>query len=250
MNTMRFTDLFIKRPVLSIVISLLIFLFGLNSILTMQIRQYPRMDNTVITVTTAYPGADANLIAGFITTPLEAAVASSEGIDYMISSSTQSVSTITLNIKLNFDPQIAFTDVMSKVQQTINQLPPEAQRPVIVKKSDTSTPLMYISLDSTQMTPQQITDYAVRVVQPQLETVDGVAKAEILGAATYSMRVFLNPIKMAALHVSPADVSQVLARNNFLTAAGNTKGEYVGISIPSYRLFEPNSAELSNASAP
>ena len=231
MNTMRFTDLFIKRPVLSIVISLLIFLFGLNSILTMQIRQYPRMDNTVITVTTAYPGADANLIAGFITTPLEAAVASSEGIDYMISSSTQSVSTITLNIKLNFDPQIAFTDVMSKVQQTINQLPPEAQRPVIVKKSDTSTPLMYISLDSTQMTPQQITDYAVRVVQPQLETVDGVAKAEILGAATYSMRVFLNPIKMAALHVSPADVSQVLARNNFLTAAGNTKGEYVGINM-------------------
>ena len=228
---MRFTDLFIKRPVLSIVISLLIFLFGLNSILTMQIRQYPRMNNTVITVTTAYPGADASLIAGFITTPLEAAVASAEGIDYMVSSSTQSVSTITLNIKLNFDPQVAFTDVMSKVQQTINQLPPEAQHPVIVKKSDTSTPLMYISLDSTQMTPQQITDYAVRVVQPQLETVDGVAKAEILGAATYSMRVFLNPIKMAALHVSPADVSSVLARNNFLTAAGSTKGEYVAINM-------------------
>ena len=230
-NSMRFTDLFIKRPVLSIVISLLIFLFGLNSILTMQIRQYPRMDNTVITVTTAYPGADANLIAGFITTPLEAAVASSEGIDYMLSSSTQSVSTITLNIKLNFDPQVAFTDVMSKVQQTINQLPPEAQRPVIVKKSDTSTPLMYISLDSNQMTPQQITDYAVRVVQPQLETVDGVAKAEIMGAATYSMRVFLNPVKMAALRVSPVDVSNVLARNNFLTAAGNTKGEYVAINM-------------------
>ena len=228
---MRFTDLFIKRPVLSIVISLLIFLFGLNSMSTLQIRQYPRMDNTVITVTTAYPGADANLIAGFITTPLEAAVASAEGIDYMVSTSTQSVSTITLNIKLNFDPQVAFTDVMSKVQQSLNQLPPEAQRPVIIKKSDTSTPLMYISLDSTQMTPQQITDYATRVVQPQLETVDGVAKADILGAATYSMRVFLNPIKMAALHVSPADVSSVLARNNFLTAAGSTKGEYVAINM-------------------
>lgn len=197
----------------------------------MQIRQYPRMDNTVITITTAYPGADANLIAGFITTPLEAAVASAEGIDYMTSSSTQGVSTITLTIKLNFDPQVAFTDVMSKVQQTLNQLPPESQQPVIVKSSDTSTPLMYISLDSTDMTPQQITDYATRVVQPQLETVDGVAKAEILGGATYSMRIFLDPVKMAALNVSPADVSNVLARNNFLTAAGSTKGEYVAINM-------------------
>ncbi|KTD61373.1 efflux RND transporter permease subunit [Legionella spiritensis] len=228
---MKFTDIFIKRPVLATVVSLLILLFGLNSLTTMQIRQFPRMDNTVITITTSYPGADANLIAGFITTPLESAVASAEGIDYMTSSSTQSVSTITLNIKLNFNPQTAFTDVMSKVQQTLNQLPPEAQQPVIVKSSDTSTPLMYISLDSTKMTPQQITDYAVRVVQPQLETVDGVSKAEILGGATYSMRIFLDPIKMAALKVSPADVSAVLAKNNFLTAAGSTKGEYVAINM-------------------
>ena len=137
MSSPRFTDIFIKRPVLSIVISLLIFLFGLNSISTMQIRQYPRMNNTVITVTTAYPGADANLIAGFITTPLEAAVASAEGIDYMVSSSVQGLSTITLTIKLNFDPQVAFTDVMSKVQQTLNKLPPQSQQPVIIKSSDT-----------------------------------------------------------------------------------------------------------------
>lgn len=228
---MTFTDIFIKRPVLATVVSLLIFLFGLNSISTMQIRQYPRMDNTVITVTTAYPGADSNLIAGFITTPLEAAVASAEGIDYMTSSSTQGLSTITLNVKLNFNPQVAFTDVMSKVQQTVNQLPPQAQQPVIVKSSDSSTPLMYISLDSHDMTPQQITDYAVRVVQPQLETVDGVAQAQILGGATYSMRIFLDPIKMAALNVSPADVTNVLSRNNFLTAAGSTKGEYVSINM-------------------
>ncbi|MFI4918013.1 MAG: efflux RND transporter permease subunit [Legionellales bacterium] len=228
---MKFTDLFIKRPVLSIVISLLIFLFGINSIHKMQIRQYPRMDNTVITVTTSYPGADADLIAGFITSPLEGAVASAEGVDYMISSSVQGVSTITLTIKLNFDPQVAFTDVMSKVQQTINQLPKEAQLPVILKKSDASTPLMYISLDSTAMTPQQITDYATRVVQPQLQTVNGVAKADIIGGSTYSMRIFLNPIKMAALNVTPADVSLVLASNNFLTAAGNTKSEYVAINM-------------------
>lgn len=228
---MKFTDIFIERPVLATVLSLLILLFGLNALSNMTIRQYPRMDNTIITVTTSYPGADANLIAGFITTPLEAAVASAEGIDYMVSTSTTGLSTITLTIKLNFNPQVAFTDVMSKVQQTINKLPPESQQPVIVKSSDTSTPLMYISLDSKDMTPEQITDYAVRVVQPQLETVDGVALADILGGATYSMRIFLNPIKMAALKVSPSEVSQVLLHNNFLTAAGKTKGEYVAFNV-------------------
>ncbi|AEW51000.1 TPA: MMPL family transporter [Legionella pneumophila] len=228
---MKFTDLFIKRPVLSIVVSMLIFLFGINSIYKMQIRQYPKMENTVITIMTGYPGADAELIAGFITTPLESAVASAEGIDYMTSSSQQGLSTITLNIKLNFDPQIAFTDVMSKVQQTLNQLPKESQQPVILKKSDSSTALMYISLDSKDMTPQQITDYATRVVQPQLQTVDGVAKADILGGQTYSMRIFMDPIKMAALNVTPADVSSVLASNNFLTAAGSTKSEYVAINV-------------------
>ena len=228
---MKFTDIFIKRPVLATVISLLILLFGLNSMNTMQVRQFPRMDNTVITVTTTDPGADANLIAGFITTPLEAAIASAEGIDYMTSSSTQGVSTITLNIKLNFDPQVAFTDIMSKVQQTLNQLPPESQQPVIVKSSDTSTALLYMSFDSEEMTPQQITDYTTRVIQPQLQTVNGVAKAEILGGQTYSMRIFLDPRKMAALGVTPEDVSRVLASNNFLTASGSTKGEYVAINV-------------------
>src|SRR3990167_2147412 len=224
--TIHFTDIFIKRPILSIVISLMILLFGLNSIANMQIRQYPKMNNTVNTVTTNYPGADSNVISGFITTPLEAAISSAEGIDYSTSSSIQGVSTITLTVKLNFDSQVAFTDVMSKVQQTLHQLPKQAQQPIIIKSSDVSTPLMYLSLDSSYMTPQQITDYAVRVVQPQLQTVDGVAKVDILGGATYSMRIFLDPIKMAAFHITPAEITEVLARNNFLTAAGNTKGEY------------------------
>ena len=228
---MKFTDLFIRRPVLATVVSLLILFFGINSLTKLPIRQFPRMDNTVITVTTSYPGADANLISGFITTPLEAAVASAEGIDYMTSSSVSGQSNIALTIKLNYDPQVAFTDVMSKVQQTKNVLPPDAQQPIIIKKSDTSTPLMYISLDSTDMTPQQITDYSIRVVQPQLQTVDGVAQVDILGGQTYSMRVFLNPIKMAATNVTPADVFDVLARNNYLTAAGSTKGEYVATNI-------------------
>ncbi|PJD91488.1 MAG: multidrug efflux protein [Legionella sp.] len=228
---MSFTDVFIRRPVMASVVSLLILFFGLNSLLKLPIRQFPRMDNTVITVTTTYPGANSNTISGFITTPLEAAIASAEGIDYMTSSSIESASVITCNIKLNYDPQIAFTDIMSKVQQTLNELPPEADQPVIVKKSDASTPLMYISLDSRDMTPQQITDYAVRVVQPQLQTVDGVAQVDILGGQTYSMRIFLDPIKMAALHVAPADVFKVLDNNNYLSAAGSTKGEYVAISM-------------------
>ncbi|MBA2657932.1 MAG: efflux RND transporter permease subunit [Tatlockia sp.] len=228
---MKFTDLFIKRPVLAMVVSLLILLFGLNSISTLQIRQYPKMDNTVITVVTSYPGADAKLIAGFITTPLETAVASAEGVDYMTSTSVQGLSTITLTLKLNFDPQVAFADVMSKVQQSINKLPHEAQQPLIIKSSDTSTPLMYLSLDSQEMTPQQITEYATRVVQPQIETVDGVAKAEILGGAIYSMRIFLDPVRMAALNVTPSDVSNALAHNNFLTAAGSTKGEYIALNM-------------------
>lgn len=228
---MKFTDLFIQRPILATVVSLLILLFGLNALFNIPIRQFPRMDNTVITITTNYPGADADLIAGFITTPLEGAVASAEGIDYMTSTSIQGSSIITLNIKLNFDPQVAFTDVMSKVQQTLNQLPPKAEQPVIVKKSDSSTALMYIGLNSQAMTAQQITDYATRVVQPQLQTVDGVAQVDILGGKKYAMRVFLDPIKMAALHVAPSQVLTVLANNNFLTAAGNTKGEYVAINI-------------------
>ena len=228
---MKFTDLYIKRPVLACVISLLILLFGLNSLIKMPIRQYPRLDNTVITVTTSYPGADANLIAGFITTPLESAVASAEGIDYISSSSTLGLSTISLTVKLGFNPQIAFTDVMSKVQQTLNQLPPESQQPVIIKSSDTSTALLYISLDSQDMTPQQITDYATRVVKPQLETVEGVAQAEILGGQQYAMRIFMDPVRMAANHVTPTDVAKVLANNNFLTAAGRTKGEFIAMSI-------------------
>ena len=165
---MTFTEIFIRRPVLSSVVSLFILFFGLNSLVHLPIREFPKMDDTVITVTTYYPGANSNLITGFITTPLEEAIASAEGIDYMISSSTEGSSVITCNIKLNFDPQTAFTDVMSKVQQTINVLPPDAERPVVVKKSKEATPLLYFSLSSNEMTPQQITDYAIRVVQPQL----------------------------------------------------------------------------------
>lgn len=228
---MTFTEIFIRRPVLASVVSLFILFFGLNSLVHLPIREFPKMDDTVITVTTNYPGANADLITGFITTPLETAIAAAEGIDYMISSNTEGSSVITCNIKLNFDPQIAFTDVMSKVQQTLNVLPLDAEQPIVVKKSKTTMPLLYLSLSSDEMTPQQITDYAIRVVQPQLQTTDGVAQIDILGGQTYAMRVFLDPIKMAAAHVTPAEVFAVLNSNNFLSAAGSTKGEYVAVSM-------------------
>lgn len=228
---MIFTDTFIRRPVLSMVVSALILLFGWRAMMDMPIRQYPKMESTVITVSTSYPGADPALVEGFVTTPIETSIASAEGIEYMTSSSTMGSSSITCNIKLNFDAQKAFTDIMSKVASVSNQLPPAAQQPVILKKSDDSSALMYISLDSTKLTPQQMTDYAIRVIEPQLETVNGVAKVDIFGAQTYAMRVFLNPIKMAALGVSPKEVSDALGNNNYLTTAGSTKGEYISISM-------------------
>ncbi|OGV31778.1 MAG: multidrug efflux protein [Legionellales bacterium RIFCSPHIGHO2_12_FULL_35_11] len=228
---MKFTDLFIKRPVLSSVVSLLILFFGINSLLKLPIRQFPKMNSTVISVTTSYPGADSSLISGFITTPLEAAIASSEGIDYMTSESVAGTSNIDVYLKVNFNPDRAFTDIMSKVQQVKNNLPPNSQEPVIIKKSDSSTALLYISLNSTAMTPQQITDYALRVAQPELQTIAGVADVNVLGGQTYAMRIFLNPIRMAATNVSPEDISQVLAKNNYLTAAGSTKGEYISINL-------------------
>jgi multidrug efflux pump len=228
---MSFTDIFIRRPVLSMVISALILLFGLRAMMEIPIRQFPKMENAEIIVTTSYSGADAALIEGFVTTPLETAIAGAEGIEYMTSSSTMNTSTITCHIKLNFDPQKAFTDIMSKVSSATNQLPSAVEPPVIVKQSDDSTALMYISLDSSDLTPQQMTDYATRVIKPQLETVNGVASVNIFGGQTYAMRIFLNPVRMGALGITPTDVSVALAANNYLTTAGSTKGAYVTVGM-------------------
>jgi len=190
----KFTDLFIKRPVLATVVSLLIFFIGLRAIFDLQVRQYPKLENTLITITTAYPGADASLMEGFITTPIEKEVAGADGLDYMTSTSTDNTSTINAYVKLNFDPDTAFTSVMSKVESVKNQLPKEAQDPVIQKQTGDTTDLMYIGFKSQRMDAAQITDYLSRVVQPKLETIAGVAKAEILGAQQYAMRIWLNPI--------------------------------------------------------
>lgn len=228
---MNITDIFIKRPVLACVVSLMILLFGLRALNTLELRQFPKMENSVITITTAYPGANSNLIQGFITSPLEKSIASADGIDYLTSQSVDGLSTITAYIRLNYDPNIAMTDVMAKVSQVSNQLPKESNQPVIQKSSGGHSALMYIGYSSQQMTNVQITDYLSRVVQPKLQTVAGVANAEILGGKVYAMRIWLNTNKMASLHISPNEVTNALQKQNFQAAAGQTKGQYVLFNI-------------------
>lgn len=227
----KFTDIFIKRPVLATVISLLIFIVGLRAIFELPVRQFPKVESAVITITTSYPGASAKLMEGFITTPIEKEVAGAEGIDYMTSKSIDNTSTISAFIKLNFDPHVAFTNIMSKVAEVKGQLPRAANAPIVQKHSSDSNPLMIIAYNSKEMTGEQITDYLSRVVQPKLETVRGVAEAKIWGARSFAMRVWLNPKRMAALGVTPNDIVSALTKNNFQAAAGKTKGEYLAISV-------------------
>ncbi len=226
-----FTDIYIRRPVLASVVSLLILLIGLQALVKLPIRQYPKLSNTTITITTVYPGATADLIKGFITTPLEQAVASTEGIDTLVSTSTQNTSTITINLRIDADPDRALTDVLSKIQQVKNVLPKEAVDPVVVKQTGDSTALMYISFNSKVMSRSQIADYITRVVQPRLQTVSGVANAQILGGQTFAMRIWLDPTRMTALGVTPLDVRNALLTNNFTSAAGQIKSDFTQTSI-------------------
>ncbi len=226
-----FTDIFIRRPVLATVVSLLILFVGLAAFSKLQIRQYPELESTSITVTTTYPGANADLIKGFITTPIAQAVASAEGIDTLVSNSQQNVSTITLNLRLNANADRAVADVLSKINQVKYQLPRESQDPIVTKKTGDSTALMYLSFNSKVLTPPQITDYLTRVVQPRLQTIDGVASADILGGQTFAMRIWLDPMKMAARGVTASDVRNALAINNFTSAAGQVKGDFTQTSI-------------------
>ncbi|HEY6554604.1 MAG TPA: efflux RND transporter permease subunit, partial [Vicinamibacteria bacterium] len=229
---MRFTDLFIRRPVLAIVVNLVILIAGLQSIRSLSVRQYPRSDIAVIRVSTVYVGANADLVRGFITTPLERVIASADGIDYIESSSAQSMSTITVHLKLNFDTSAALTQIQAKVAQVRNDLPPESQAPVIeLETADQQSAAMYIGFSSEELDQNQITDYLTRVVQPKLSAISGVQRADILGSRTFAMRVWLKPEKMAALGLSPTEVRNALARNNYLSALGQTKGSMVSVNL-------------------
>src|SRR5689334_1406465 len=229
---MKITDLFIKRPVLAIVVNLVILIAGLQAIRSLSVRQYPRSDISEVQVSTVYVGANADLVRGFITTPLERVIASADGIDYMESSSAQGLSTITVHLKLNYDTNAALTQIQAKVAQVRNDLPPEAEAPIIeLQTADTQFASMYIGFSSADLDQNQITDYLTRVVQPKLSAISGVQRADILGNRTFAMRLWLKPQEMAARGVSPSDVHDALAKNNYLSAIGSTKGSMVSVNL-------------------
>ena len=229
---MKITDLFIRRPVLAMVVNLLILIAGLVSINTLNVRQYPRSDIAVVTISTAYIGASADLVRGYITTPLERVIASADGIDYMDSSSTQGLSTITVHLRLNFDTNAALTQIQAKVAQVRNDLPPEAEAPIIeVESKDSEFAAMYLSFYSQDLDQNQITDFLTRVVQPRLSSIPGVQRADILGGRVFAMRIWLKPDKLASLNLTPSEVQAALQANNYLAAVGKTKGSMIAVNL-------------------
>jgi multidrug efflux pump len=227
-----FTDIFIKRPVLAIVVSMVIVIAGLQAISSLTVRQYPRNENAKVTITTVYTGADADLVRGFITTPLERAIASADGINYIASQSLLGMSTITVRLELNFDSTKALAEISSKVDQVRGDLPPEAEVPIItVESAESERASAYLSFVSDILEANEITDYLVRVIQPRLTSIKGVQEAEILGGRTFAMRIWLDPARMAALGIYPAQVREALASNNYLSAVGQTKGNLVTVNL-------------------
>ena len=229
---MKFTDLFIRRPVVATVVNLIILLAGLQAIRSLNVRQYPRSDIAIVTIKTTYVGANADLVRGFITTPLERVIASADGIDYIESQSAQGLSTITVHLKINYDNNAALTQIQAKVAQVRNDLPPEAEAPIIeLETSDNQFAAAYLSFYSKDLDQNQITDYLTRVVQPKLTAVSGVQRADILGARTFAMRVWLKADRLAALNISPSEVRAALAANNYLSAVGATKGSMISVNL-------------------
>ncbi len=230
---MNFTDIFIRRPVLASVVSLLILVVGLRSYGSLQVLAYPKTENGVVTITTSFPGADPDAIAGFITTPIEAAVAQANGIDYMTSTSQSGTSTITVNLRQNYNTSAAAAEINIKVNSVLNQLPTGSQQPAITVKTGNTTDAMYMGFSSAQLDRNQVTDYIQRVVQPKLQAVPGVQTAELIGGQYFSLRAWLDPQKLAAYGLTANDVSTALASNDFVSAIGNTKGQMVQVTLTS-----------------
>lgn len=238
---MNFTEIFIRKPVLATVVSLVILLLGLRAATELNVRQYPQLQNAVVTITTVYVGADANLMQGFITTPLEQEIASADGIDYLTSTSVQGASVIQAFIRLDYDPNEALTQIVAKVNKMRSQLPQESESPTVELAIGDTISAMYLSFSSEVLNNSQITDYLVRVVQPKLTTVAGVQRAQILGDRTFAMRIWLQPDRMAALGITPSDVYGALQANNVLSAVGSTKGSMIGVDLTA--ATDLNSAE-------
>lgn len=229
---MKITDLFLRRPVLALVVNLIIIIAGLQAIRSINVRQYPQSENAAVTVKTVYVGAGAELVRGFVTTPLERAIAAADGIEYMESKSSLGLSTITVRLKLNYDSTKALAEISSKVDQVRADLPPEAEVPVInIESADSQFASAYLSFSSDILKQNEITDYLVRVVQPRLSAIQGVQRADILGARTFAMRVWLKPDRLAAFNLSPNQVRDALAANNFLAAVGQSKGAFIQVNL-------------------
>src|SRR5437660_2779336 len=227
-----FTDIFVRRPVLAMVVSFVIVIAGLQAIKTLNVRQYPRSENASITVRTVYVGASADLVRGFITSVLERAIAAADGIDYLQSQSQQGLSTITARLRLNYDSNKALSQISAQVESVRNVLPPEAEVPTInIEQADSQYASAYLSFTSDILQPNQVTDYLVRIVQPRLSAIPGVQAADILGGRTFAMRIWLKPDRMAALNINPAQIRDVLAANNFLSAVGHTKGSLIQVNL-------------------
>ena len=227
----RFTDIFIKRPVFATCISLVIILLGTVAFMKMDVRQYPKVDASVVQVTLTYPGANSEVMEGFIATPAEEAIAAVDGIDYMTSSSVQSSTTITVNLKLGYDINVAMTDITAAINSIRGNLPVDMLPPVIQKNDPSQEPILWYSADSTTMKPKQLTDFLIRVVQPQLQTVDGVSTVDVRGSAEYAMRIWLNPYLMAAAKITPSDIFSAIRSQNVIAPAGNLKSAYQQVTL-------------------
>ncbi|MDO5604508.1 MAG: efflux RND transporter permease subunit, partial [Paracoccus sp. (in: a-proteobacteria)] len=228
---MSISDIFIKRPVLSTVFGLIMLLFGVLGAVSLQIREYPEVDETVITVTTIYPGASADLIQGFITSPIAGSVSTAEGVDYVSTQSRPSASVVSVNMRLGANPDVALTEVMSKVQEVRSQLPPGAEDPTIVKGTGMQFATMYLALQNPNMTPEQVTEYIERVIRPRMSTIEGVAEVQIMGAANYAMRVWIDPVRLASRGLTASEVMAAINSSNFLAAPGKTQSELTAYAI-------------------
>src|SRR3954467_13101251 len=228
---MKFTDIFIRRPVLATVVSLMILVLGLRALTSLPILQFPRTQNAVVKVTTLFYGADPDVIAGFITTPLENAVAQANGIDYMSSISQTGVSTITVYLRLNYEPSKALTEIQTKISSVLNQLPSGSQQPVLTVQIGQTFAAMYIGFNSDVLPANKITDYLIRAVQPKLQAIQGVQTAEIIGGKNFALRAWMDPQKLAAYSLTAADVSQALAQNDFISGLGISKGQMVQVNL-------------------
>jgi multidrug efflux pump len=228
---MTFTDLFIRRPVLASVVSLLILVLGLRSLAALKVSQYPQTENAIVTITTAYYGASADTIAGFITQPLESAIAQAQGIDYMSSTSSTGVSTIIATLRLNYDANRALTEINTQIGSVRNQLPPQAQQPVLTIQTGQTTDAMYMGFYSDVLPSNNVTDYLLRVIKPKLDSIEGVQTAEILGGRQFALRAWLDATRLAAHGVTAADVFTALGNNNYLATLGTTKGQMVSVDL-------------------